>query len=535
MSALYNLEPQPTAKVLLQTTSGDILLELFTKQAPVSSRNFLQLCLDGYYIKTIFHRLVPGFIIQGGDPTGTGEGGESIYDGGLFADEFHSRLKFNRRGLLGMANSGKKDDNGSQFFLTLGKTEELNGRNTMFGRVVGDTIYNLMKIGEADLTDEGSERPLYPTMITGTEVLVNPFEDMVARVITAKTAGREEKAEQKKKGMKKAGKTLLSFGGDEGEDGGDEPVIKKAKFNTKLVSALAPVNGSEDKRGEKASFKAKGEKSIRQQHIKAASPPALPKQNAHPERQLPLRDNEKPSLAPSSSPEPEQVEKVSSLLERTNAQIAELKASMKRNIPTVNTGSTRKKSALEQMIPENSMRGRKRKHGMKEDKAGDAQALEILKAFRAKLNKAPPEVSNASDIPIDKPEQSQVQVANGDAEAEEDEEAHLCDLHFIAHCQSCQSWDMLPVDTKQDAEDDETGWMSHALSFEKDRLGKDLTWKRKNEEELVVIDPREKAKGIKEEQRAKHLAKMGASSSSKAWDRDRDRGRVPERMAGERG
>ncbi|MCJ1244209.1 Peptidyl-prolyl isomerase cwc27 [Trapelia coarctata] len=536
MSALYNLEPQPTAKVLLQTTSGDILLELFAKQAPLSSRNFLQLCLDGYYNNTIFHRLVPGFIIQGGDPTGTGEGGEAIYDGGLFADEFHSRLKFNRRGLLGMANSGKKDDNGSQFFLTLGKTEELNGRNTMFGKVVGDTIYNLMKMGEADLAEEGSERPLYPTMVTGTEVLVNPFEDMVARVVAAKTAGREEKAEQKKRGKKKAGKILLSFGGEEGEDGGDEPVIKKAKFNTKLISAPAPLNGSEDKRDQKVLSKAIGEKSIRQQHTKAASPPALRKQNSHPETQLPLRDNEKPSRAPSSSPEPELVEKVSSLLERTNAQIAELKASMKRNIPTPSTGNTRKKSALEQMIPENSTRGRKRKHGMKEDKAADAQALQILNAFRAKLDRAPPEVSDASDVPVDKPEQAQAQVANGNGEAEDDEEARLCDLHFIANCQSCQSWDKLPAETSQNNDDDDRGWMSHALSFEKDRLGKDLTWKRKNEEELVVIDPREKAKGIKEEQRAKHLAKMGASSSSsKAWDRDRDRGRVPERMAGERG
>ena len=535
MSALYNLEPQPTAKVLLQTTSGDILLELFAKQTPQSSRNFLQLCLDGYYNNTIFHRLVPGFIIQGGDPTGTGEGGEAIYDGGLFADEFHSRLKFNRRGLLGMANSGKKDDNGSQFFLTLGKTEELNGRNTMFGRVVGDTIYNLIKMGEADLADEGSERPLYPTMITGTEVLVNPFEDIVARVAAAKTAGKEEKSEQKKKGRKKAGKTLLSFGGDEGEDGVVEPVIKKAKFNTKLVSAPAPVNGSEEKREEKASSKAKGEKLIRQQHTKAVSPPALPKQNSHPETQLPLRDNEKPSRAPSSSPEPQQVEKVSSLLERTNAQIAELKASMKRNIPTANTGSTRKKSALEQMIPENSMRGRKRKHGMKDDKAADAQALQILNAFRAKLANAPPEASDASDVPMNKAEPEQAQMANGNGDAEDDEEAHLCDLHFIANCQSCQSWDKLPADITQDNEDDDTGWMSHALSFEKDRLGKDLTWKRKNEEELVVIDPREKAKGIKEEQRAKHLARMGASSSNnKAWDRDRDRGRVPERMAGKR-
>src|ERR1700712_5256832 len=86
MSALYNLEPQPTAKVLLNTTAGDLVLELWGKQAPLATRNFLQHCLDGYYDGTIFHRLVPGFIIQGGDPTGTGSGGESIYDGGAFSE-----------------------------------------------------------------------------------------------------------------------------------------------------------------------------------------------------------------------------------------------------------------------------------------------------------------------------------------------------------------------------------------------------------------------------------------------------------------
>ncbi|KAL8955598.1 MAG: hypothetical protein Q9193_006612, partial [Seirophora villosa] len=205
MSSLYNLEPQPTAKVLLETSSGDISLELFAKQTPLASRNFLQLCLDGYYNNTIFHRLVPGFVIQGGDPTATGEGGEAIYDGGLFDDEFHSRLKFNRRGLLGMANTGRKNDNGSQFFITLGATPELEGRNTMFGRVVGDTIYNLMKMGEAELMAEGSERPLYPTKVTGAEILVNPFNDMVKRdlkrtaTISDKTYEKETKRKSKKK------------------------------------------------------------------------------------------------------------------------------------------------------------------------------------------------------------------------------------------------------------------------------------------------------------------------------------------------
>ncbi|KAL8684239.1 MAG: hypothetical protein Q9224_006497, partial [Gallowayella concinna] len=227
MSSLYNVEPQPTAKVLLETTSGDILLELFAKQTPLASRNFLQLCLEGYYNNTIFHRLVPGFVVQGGDPTGTGEGGEAIYDGGLFEDEFHSRLKFNRRGLLGMANTGKKNDNGSQFFFTLGATPELQGRNTMFGRVAGDTIYNLMKMGEAELVIEGSERPLYPTKITRAEILANPFDDMVKRdglQASSAMTGADTK-DAKKKNKKRGAKVLLSFEDD--EENAKAPVLKK--------------------------------------------------------------------------------------------------------------------------------------------------------------------------------------------------------------------------------------------------------------------------------------------------------------------
>ncbi|KAI4121100.1 MAG: hypothetical protein LQ347_006955 [Umbilicaria vellea] len=529
MSSLYNLEPQPTAKVVLKTTAGDILLELFAKQTPLTSRNFLQLCLDGYYDKTIFHRLVPGFIIQGGDPTGTGEGGEAIYDGGLFADEFHSRLKYNRRGLLGMANTGRKDDNGSQFFLTLGKTAELDGRNTMFGRVVGDTIYNLMKMGEAELVGgEGNERPLYPTKIVETEVLVNPFEDMARREVKAKSKVGEEKAGAKKP-KKKAAKVLLSFGGEDGEEVEQPQAVKKAKFNTKLIAG--DTNGVNDRSANPKAPNKQTAKPVRRKFSR--SPSSAQRTNPDPATQLPLPNDEAPSRSPSTSPEPIELGNVSSLLDRTNAQIAELKASMKRNIPAAPAESGRKKSALEQMIPENAMRGRKRKHGANGNAASDSQALSILSAFRAKLENAPPET---------KPEASPVRedgngkaTSNGDgnADAEDDEEAHLCDLHFIANCQSCKSWDKHTAEVAEAHEDDDSGWMSHALSFEKDRLGKDLNWKKKIEEELVVIDPREKARDIKEEQRAKRTAKGGSSGT--AWGKDRDRGRAPDKRAGERG
>lgn len=511
MSALYNLEPQPTAKVLLQTSSGDIEVELFAKQTPLASRNFLQLCLDGYFNGSIFHRLVPGFIIQGGDPTGTGEGGEAIYEGGLFDDEFHSRLKFNRRGLLGMANSGRKNDNGSQFFFTLDKAEELTGRNTMFGRIMGDTIYNLMKMAEADVTEVGgSERPLYPTTITETQVLVNPFEDMVARAIKVQESKGEQKQAEKKIPKKKGAKVLLSFGDDESRNAEDGPMLKKAKFNSKLVTTAHAMSKEDTISNPRP--KKKESKSTRQPDAAPMAASLSPRLNTQPETQLPLPTEESPSRSPSLTPEPAGVQKVSSLLERTNAQIAELKASMRRNVRVAPSESSRKKSTLEQMIPATSTRGRKRGHGA----ANTAESLALLNSFRARLDQAPPDKSS--------PPPAEKQSSNGNSHVEipcddtmetsnMDDEALICDLHFIAHCQSCKSWDndLTKKDDEHDEED--RGWMSHALNFEKDRLGKDLKWKQNMEDSLVVIDPREKAEEIKKEQRAKRLAKSTPKSA----------------------
>ncbi|KAK8179647.1 cyclophilin-like domain-containing protein [Phyllosticta citribraziliensis] len=522
MSSVYNLEPQPTAKVILHTTAGDIALELFAKQTPVTSRNFLQLCLDGYYDNTIFHRLVPGFIIQGGDPTGTGSGGESSYDGEPFADEFHSRLKFNRRGLLGMANTGQKDDNGSQFFMTLGATPDLTGKNTMFGRVEGDTIYNLMKMGEADLTEEeGSERPLYPTKIINTEIVVNFFDDMVKRVQIAQPVAQEKKGPKKTK--RKAAKQLLSFGGDEGDDAGFAPVVKKPKFNPKLVSAEDDTKAIGDKGNAKAP-EPKPPKPARKPSPSppSASPPPKPSAPVQP----PRRSSRSPSSSGSES-EDETAQKVNSALERTNAEIAALKASMKRttNAPKE---APKKKSALEALIPETATRGRKRRGGGASDPRSDQRALDILSAFRSKLASAPKESVLERDEKKDEPPE-QKSSANGDAD--EDPEATLCDLHFIPNCQSCKAWDA-PGAAQEDEDANDVGWMNHALSFEKDRLGKDLEWKRKNDEELVVIDPREKVKEIVGEKKGKRDGDRDRRDADRERRADRGRGGRSERGRG---
>ncbi|XP_029164286.1 uncharacterized protein LOC114935588 [Nylanderia fulva] len=230
MSNIYIQEPPTTGKVVMKTTVGDIDLELWTKEAPKACKNFIQLCMEGYYDNTIFHRIIKGFIAQGGDPTGTGEGGESIY-GHPFKDEFHTRLRFCRRGLLAMANAGK-DDNGSQFFFTLGSTPELQNKHTIFGKVTGETIYNMLKLEDA-LVDE-NDRPQYPQKILKTEVLSNPFPDIVSRVTPENKEDKKESKKDKKTGVKNF--KLLSFG-EEAEEDEEESSVLNRQYSGKGKSA----------------------------------------------------------------------------------------------------------------------------------------------------------------------------------------------------------------------------------------------------------------------------------------------------------
>lgn len=135
MSSVYNLEPPTRGKVVIHTSYGPLDIELWPKEAPKSVRNFVQLCLEGYYDGSLFHRVIKSFLVQGGDPTGSGTGGRSIY-GTVFPDEFHSRLRFNHRGLLASANAGTPNSNASQFFLTLDRADWLDRKNTIFGKVL---------------------------------------------------------------------------------------------------------------------------------------------------------------------------------------------------------------------------------------------------------------------------------------------------------------------------------------------------------------------------------------------------------------
>ena len=579
MASSYTTEPPPTASILLHTTAGALTVSLFANQTPLTCRNFLQHCLDGTYDNNVFHRVAPGFVIQTGDPTGTGEGGENIYDVGdgefevydekwarvmgrekgekiQFGDEIHSRLKFNRRGLIGMAKgegSSGREGYGTQFFITLGDARaQLEGRCTMFGRVEGDGIYNVVKIAEGELV-EGTERPVYPEKIQKVEILEMPkgeaWDSMRRRERTAKRVMKEPAKKEKPK-KKKAGKALLSFGGEEGDsDVGVAVRPKKAKFNTALIDSSnfedeePKTNGTGSKKNKSPPPARRKEPSTVPQKRKASSP-TLSKTPSPTHRrtpsfhdsttQFPLRNEESPSNSPTpvqdAPPRRHSTSKSKSALE---SEIAALKESMRRPNTTSKSATSHKKSALESLIPATSTRGRKRPRPGDTLK-DDTSALKMLNAFRARLestktqDSATPTINGPSkheDKGKGKEKQSDPYARlNGsihpssvpiDAPAE-DEESQLCDLHFIADCQSCSNWsNEHPEDpsktTSANIEDDkDRDFLQHSLSFARDRLGKDLEWKKnmrnlKQEDmgELGVIDVKGKERELKEREGAR--------------------------------
>ncbi|CAI5513024.1 unnamed protein product, partial [Closterium sp. Naga37s-1] len=153
-------------KVLLKTSLGDIVVELYADDCPKTVENFLTHSKNKYYKGIIFHRVIPGFMIQGGDPTGTGRGGESIW-GGSFEDEIRPHLK-HEPFTLSMANAGP-DSNGSQFFITTVATPHLNDHHTVFGSVIkGKDVVQAIENVQTD----SSDRPL--TAVTILDVEVDP-------------------------------------------------------------------------------------------------------------------------------------------------------------------------------------------------------------------------------------------------------------------------------------------------------------------------------------------------------------------------
>lgn len=127
------IDPAQTYSAVFNTTVGDIRVNLFADETPITVNNFVNLAEDGFYDGLSFHRVIPGFMAQGGDPTGTGSGGP----GYSFEDEVNTGRVFDDRGILAMANSGP-NTNGSQFFITYAPTDWLNDLHTIFGEIADD-------------------------------------------------------------------------------------------------------------------------------------------------------------------------------------------------------------------------------------------------------------------------------------------------------------------------------------------------------------------------------------------------------------
>jgi cyclophilin family peptidyl-prolyl cis-trans isomerase/predicted small secreted protein len=171
------IDPQAIYQATFKTEKGDVVVELFAERAPVTVNNFVFLARAGYYDDTTFHRVIPGFMAQGGDPAGTGTGGP----GYQFQDEILADLTFNEPGLLAMANAGP-DTNGSQFFITYVPTPHLNSKHTIFGKVLE---------GMAVLNSLSARDPAGNPDIKGDRLLTVEIEEVSESMLPTPTATRE--------------------------------------------------------------------------------------------------------------------------------------------------------------------------------------------------------------------------------------------------------------------------------------------------------------------------------------------------------
>ncbi|TIA90414.1 hypothetical protein E3P99_01596 [Wallemia hederae] len=467
MSSIYNLEPYTNGKVLLQTTVGDIEMELWGKECPKAVRNFIALSLEGYYDNCIFHRVVPDFIVQSGDPTGSGHGGESFY-GEPFETEPHQRLRFNRRGLVGMAHSvdpdtAERDNRGrimrtntSQFFITMADTPELTGTNTLFGRIVGDTIFNALKIGGYET--DANEKPLYPPRIKTIKIVINPFQDIVPRVTRAeriqqgkaKEERQKERAEELAKLNRKKTKKntkLLSFGEEE-ETGDDVTTQTKIKSSHDLLQDSA-LSKDADGSGSGTSKKSKSK------GAPEAVEPAEPASEAPSKK--PTKDTSKVGLAAIRKDHARNTD--SDLKESIRREEAAIEGMRGGGEESGQQHASKKQVNDDYSAMLASYKTKKSAKGTKKD---SSSTVDRLKAFKEGLKGGGASASASASKPAN------------DADAHSDTTANAPDA---------------PYDYDKDDSDD-PDWMNHQLHSEQtNRLEDDQS--RRAEVDYDVIDPRQ--------------------------------------------
>ncbi|XP_059151852.1 spliceosome-associated protein CWC27 homolog isoform X2 [Physella acuta] len=425
MSNIYIQEPPTKGKVLLVTSVGDIDIELWSKEAPKACRNFVQLCMEGYYNGTIFHRVVKDFIVQGGDPTGTGTGGESVY-GEPFKDEFHSRLRFVRRGLVAMANCGPHD-NGSQFFFTMNQTPELQNKHTIFGKVTGPTLFNMLKLQEVAV--DGNEKPLYPPTIISTEILSNPFDDIEPRVL--KKAKKEKEEEKKIKSKSKATKnfSLLSFGEEAEED--EEQAFKavkklsgKSKSSHDLIDDpnLSSIPVLDTSELEKSNLKRKVQESEVNTETADEVRKKLKKdavEVTHEEKEEPLYDDVKKSRRDEIKKETEKLKREIKASKK-RAETRNTEQSLKTDKDEVKLEEKKAPDFLETFKLERQKYKDLKKMQKKKGQSREAQTLAILEKFQSKL-------SSVKQLKVDYSD------SEGEEKSGDNAEEEASDLSWMRH------------------------------------------------------------------------------------------------------
>ncbi|GAA5981445.1 hypothetical protein JCM10908_004111 [Rhodotorula pacifica] len=512
-------EPITEGVVVLHTSLGDILIELWRRECPKAVRNFVQLCLEGHYDGVPFHRIVPGFIAQ------TGGSDECIYDEGSFGIESNQRLKFNRRGLVAMAADPATKTNSSQFFFTLDATPELQNKHTLFGRVTGDSLFNLLKFSEVEIEPGMSDKPVFAPVIKSAEVRVDPFEDSANPIrprITAEERREQEKAKRemkaerarerqqgKRKGTKN--KSLLSFGED-AEEPEDASLPK-----TKIKSAHDVLQDSRlsstviDDRGLSATLppELKGGPAMLDREREDGKGRKRKVESDEPRREEQKRSRAQEESGSDKLEEARRLKEKApkSEAERRKEEIAKVEAELRKmsgKADSDDEASKKKKQkrsgpSLLQLEREKYLRGGASSRGGSgkgKRRAGDEDddVLDALEGFRSKLfeaAKTAPKRSVAEEDEItadDKPEK----------------------LHGI---------DLNDDELDEDLDD----WMTHSLKFRKD-----ATLDQHQADEYSVVDPLAKNSMTLEEMRGK-ADNRGQRKYAGDRDRERDRDRGGDR------
>lgn len=227
---IQNVKQGEKGFVSINTNYGSLNLELLCEKAPRACLNFLMLCKQGYYDNCKFHRLIPNFMVQGGDPSGTGRGGSSYWKK-AFKDEVN-HLSHDQRGLLSMANKGK-DTNTSQFFITFQACKHLDYKHTIFGKVVGGM--NVLNEIEKIPSDK-NHTPLKDIIIMSTKVFLDPFEKAREKLQRERLKGKELDEEgkelpvEKQQPKRKVDATLPDFDSSGSSSIAPAASVKKGAF-----------------------------------------------------------------------------------------------------------------------------------------------------------------------------------------------------------------------------------------------------------------------------------------------------------------